>query len=124
MEIRAAVRENRLTDPARIAEADYHPYITRRHLWVAEDADRIVLAFAAFDAEAASVWALFVAPEAQGRGLGRRLLERLVEEARVIALPTLTLETEPGSRAERVYRAAGWSVLGEDKGMLKMRLEL
>jgi GNAT superfamily N-acetyltransferase len=124
IEIRAAVRENRLTDPARIAAPDYLPYITRRHLWLAEDAAGTPIAFAALDADGDSVWALFVAPEAERRGLGRLLLARLVEEARLLALPALTLETEAGSRAESLYRAAGWTVVGGDRGVLKMRLEL
>ena len=121
--IRAAVRENRLADPGSIAAADYAPYLDRGHIWVAEQ-DGEILGFAALGAAAASVWALFVAPEAEGRGAGRLLLDRLVAEARRLLLPALTLETEAGSRAERVYRAAGWSVAARGGGTLAMRLDL
>lgn len=122
--IRAAVRENRLSDPASIAPADYEPYISRGHLWVAEEG-RAVLGFAALEADAASVWALFVDPQAEGRGIGRLLLARLVAEARALGLPALALSTEEGSRAERLYRATGWTAGHEDQqGMLRMRLGL
>jgi GNAT superfamily N-acetyltransferase len=121
-EIRVAVRENRLSDPGSITPADYGSYFARGHLWVAEECGA-VLGFAALDAGAASVWALFVDPEAEGRGIGRLLLERLVAEARALNLPALCLSTEEGSRAERVYRAAGWTEAGRDPdGTLRMGL--
>jgi GNAT superfamily N-acetyltransferase len=124
VEIRAAVRENRLADPCSIAAADYAPYIERGHIWVAGE-EGAIAGFAALDAEAASVWALFVAPEAEGRGAGRLLLDRLVAEARRLGLPALRLTTEAGSRAERLYRAAGWTAMGRDsKETLTMQLEL
>jgi GNAT superfamily N-acetyltransferase len=108
IEIRGAVRENRLSDPGSVTAADYLPYIEAGRCWVAEAEGRVV-GFAALDAEGSSVWALFVAPEAEGRGVGRGLMEALVEEARRRGLSALRLETEAGSRAERFYRAAGWS---------------
>lgn len=122
--IRAAVRENRLSDPDSIAAADYAPYVDggRCWVWVAKGE---VAGFAALDPVAASVWALFVAPGWEGLGGGRALLERLVGEARRLGLAELRLATEPGSRAEHVYRAAGWEAAGEDrKGDRLMRLRL
>ena len=122
--IRAAVRENRPSEPALVAAADYMPFIRESRCWVAEE-DGAVVGFAALDAEEASVWALFVAPGAEGRGFGKELLNRLVEEARRLGLAELRLSTEAGSRAERVYRAAGWTVAGADgKDSLFMRLDL
>jgi GNAT superfamily N-acetyltransferase len=124
VEIRAAVRENRLSDPASIAAADYAPYVADGRCWVWE-ADGEAAGFAALDGEGASVWALFVAPEAQGRGGGRALMERLLEEARRRGLSELRLTTEAGSRAERFYRQSGWEPVGEDgRGARVMRLEL
>jgi GNAT superfamily N-acetyltransferase len=124
MAIRAAVRENRLSDPASIGTADYLEYIRRGHCWACELDGRIA-GFAALDVEAASVWALFVAPGAEGRGVGRSLLERLTGESRRAGLSHLHLETSAGTRAERLYRRAGWEMLGcEPDGVLRMRLEL
>lgn len=123
--IRGSVRENRLSDERSIGPADYLPFIEGGRCWVAEDAGGSLIGFAALDAEAASVWALFVAPEAEGRGAGRALLDRLVDEACARDLTVLQLETEAGSRAERLYRAAGWMPAGADaKGTLLFRLAL
>ena len=111
------------TASSSITAADYEPCIARGQIWVAEEAGA-VLGFAALDAATATVWALSVAREAQGRGAGRLLLDRLVAEARRIGLPALRLETEAGSRAERLYRAAGWTVAGRHgNGTLRMRLK-
>jgi GNAT superfamily N-acetyltransferase len=123
-EIRAAVRENRLADPASIAAADYAPYVADGRCWVWE-ADGEAAGFAALDAEGASVWALFVAPAAEGRGGGRALMERLLGEARRRGLSELRLTTEAGSRAERFYRQSGGEPVGEDgRGARVMRLKL
>lgn len=75
-------------------------------------ANGAVVSLAALDACDASVWALFVAPEAEGQGGGRLLLAHLVAEARRADLARLTLATGPGTRAEHIYRAAGWQVAG------------
>jgi aspartate racemase len=53
---------------------------------------------------------MYVAPEVRGTGVGRRLLERLEQEARALGLARLVLET--GTRqlaALRMYRAAGFT---------------
>jgi len=107
------VRENRLSDPGSIAAPDYEPYIADGRCWIAQD-EGAILGFAALDAAAASVWALFVAPEAEGRGAGRLLLDTLVADARRRGLPALHLTTAQGTRAERLYRAAGWTVAGRE----------
>lgn len=111
IDIRAAVRENRLVGRA-IGAADYRPYVEARLCWVWEATGEIA-GFAALDAKMGSVWALFVDPDAEGRGIGRALLDRLVEEAKRLNLATLTLTTAPGTRAGRIYRAAGWREAGE-----------
>jgi GNAT superfamily N-acetyltransferase len=111
MQIRAAVTQNRLADPGSIGAGDYARFVEAGCCWVA-DAGGHMSGFAALDADTASVWALFVTPDAEGRGIGRALLARLVEEARQRRLRKLTLTTEPGSRAEALYRRAGWAPCG------------
>jgi GNAT superfamily N-acetyltransferase len=123
IEIRAAVRENRL-ERLVIGTEEYRPYVGDGRCWVAEQ-DGTIQGFAALDAEAASVWALFVGPEAEGNGLGRALLDRLILEARQRGLPTLTLETAAGTRAEHVYLQAGWQLISRDPNdTLHLRLSL
>jgi ribosomal protein S18 acetylase RimI-like enzyme len=122
--IRSAVRENRLSDPRSITAPEYEPFIADGRCWVAQD-EAAILGFAALDASSSSVWALFVDPEAEGRGAGRLLLDTLVADARRRALPELHLTTAPATRAERLYRTAGWRVAGrQEDGTLLLRLTL
>lgn len=54
-----------------------------------------------------------VAPGAQGRGLGRALTERLVEEARARAVEVVTLDFRGDNVvAERLYRSLGFVEYG------------
>jgi len=122
--IRGSVRENRLSDPQLASDSAYVPYIASGSMWVAEDASGIV-GFAAIDMATASVWALFVDPPAEGRGIGRALLDTLVDHARAQGLPRLTLQTQADSRAARFYREAGWIERGVgDDGQLRFELDL
>jgi ribosomal protein S18 acetylase RimI-like enzyme len=60
----------------------------------------------------AEVAKLLVRPDAQGRGVGRELLDALEEEARAHGRRTLVLDTVTGSPAQRLYEGAGWTVVG------------
>ena len=51
---------------------------------------------------------LFVVPEARGRGVGRRVLGLVEEEARRLGIRRLFLEVEHGNRAFELYRRAGF----------------
>ena len=123
VEIRAAVLENRLTSMT-IGPDDYRPFVEDGRCWVA-GTDGAVQAFAALDAATATIWALFVDPAYEGRGLGRALVDRLAGEARRRGLTALKLETATGTRAERFYLRAGWKAASrERKGALQMTLSL
>jgi GNAT superfamily N-acetyltransferase len=60
----------------------------------------------------AEVRKLLVHREVRGRGLGRELLAVAEEAAAVAGRTLLLLDTETGSPAERLYRAAGWTGIG------------
>ncbi|MEL6689454.1 MAG: GNAT family N-acetyltransferase [Pseudomonadota bacterium] len=53
---------------------------------------------------------LFIAPEAQGKGVGSRLLSWAMDTARAEALPYLTLVADPN--AEPFYARYGWEIVG------------
>jgi GNAT superfamily N-acetyltransferase len=106
--LRLGVRENRLSDPRRVTEDSYGPHIERGAAWVAETG-RGLAGFAILDVESGTVWALFVAPEAEGLGIGRALHARLLKGAVEHGLTRLSLSTAPGTRAERFYGEAGWT---------------
>ena len=51
---------------------------------------------------------LAVAPQAQGRGIGRRLLQQFVDDAKKNGASRIHLEVREGNDAIRVYEAAGF----------------
>ena len=123
-EVRGRVRENRLSNPRRITEASYRPYVAAGSAWVAET-DAGIVGFAALDAPHGKVWALFVAPEAEGAGIARALHRRMIEWAQEQGLERLSLSTEAGSRAERFYREAGWIKAGlTEAGEVQFEMKL
>jgi GNAT superfamily N-acetyltransferase len=108
--VRLAVRENRLTSSA-ITEKHYAPAIEETGRgWVAVEND-VVLGFAVGNKTTGNIWALFVDPAHEGRGCGSRLHSAMVSWLFEQGLTRLWLGTEPGTRAERFYVAAGWSKL-------------
>ena len=110
--LRMSVRENRLSDPLRVTEADYVPFLAQcRASWVAECEGRLV-GFAIANLEARSVWALFVTPDSERRGVGRALLQRVTDALLQSGPEPISLVTEPGTRAEQLYLAAGWTRVG------------
>ncbi len=106
--IRCAVRENRLSDPRRVTEEDYLPYVEASSIWAAVDPAGKMLGFAAIDRTEASIWALFVDPDAEGTGVGRALHDAMLAWAAEQDLDRLSLFTAAGTRAERFYAKAGW----------------
>jgi GNAT superfamily N-acetyltransferase len=87
------------------------------NLAVEEDGE--VQGFAAGDARDGWIWALFVAPNHEGRGIGRALLPFACTTLRNARYTIATLSTDAGTRAERLYRADGWTETGKNtKGEL------
>jgi GNAT superfamily N-acetyltransferase len=109
--VRAAVRENVLVSTV-ITDADVIEAIevTGRG-WVAEAAGGIV-GFAVGNAQTGNIWALFLDPEFERRGIGRRLHDTMLDWLWAQGLDRLWLSTEPATRAERFYAAAGWRRAG------------
>jgi GNAT superfamily N-acetyltransferase len=62
-------------------------------------------------AHRADVRKLLVHPDARGRGIGRRLMDAVADEARRQGLELLVLDTA-SEHAERIYAAAGWTRVG------------
>ena len=114
--IRLRVRENRLSDPQLIQPADYRPMLTDRGRgWVAE-LDGKLVGFAVADRTRANIWALFVDPAREGRGVGRALHDTMLDWLFSCGVEKAWLGTEPGTRAERFYRAAGWRYVDTERG--------
>lgn len=110
--IRLAVKENRLTTTA-ITEADYRPAIEEHGCgWVVEEGGEVV-GFAVGDKRDGNIWALFVHPSHEGRGHGRQLHDAMVSWLWAQGCERLWLTTDPNTRAQAFYEAAGWRHAGQ-----------
>jgi aminoglycoside 6'-N-acetyltransferase I len=114
--VRVAVRENVLGDPDAITADHYREMIEARGRgWVMHEDGGDIVAFAVADQSRRNIWALFVDPAHERRGLGRRLHDTMVAWLFAQSEDTVWLGTEPGTRAERFYRAAGWREAGRQR---------
>lgn len=122
--IRAAVRENVLRNPGRVTTRDYEEHIDGHgRTWVAE-LDGEIVGFVSADGLKQWLWALFVDPEYEGRGVARALLAVALEWLRERGAASVGLTTEPDTRAERFYRAAGFVALGLEHGEIRFEYAL
>ena len=109
--VRYAVKENTLA-PGRLSNEDL-----RRELedtgrgWVVE-IDGTIEGFAIGNAQSGNIWALFVLPEAEGRGYGTRLHDVMIDWLRQQHVPLLWLTTDQTSRAAGFYEKRGWKRVG------------
>ncbi len=109
--VRVSVKENALSHPDRIRPGDYRAMIRDDGRgWVCES-DGEIVGFAVADLKRANVWALFIAPEHEKRGIGRRLHDTMMDWM-FEAVDLVWLGTAPDSRAEGFYLAAGWKRIG------------
>jgi ribosomal protein S18 acetylase RimI-like enzyme len=124
MAIRHAVRENRLSDPNAVTAADCAAFLDRAEIWVWVE-DGTIQGFSAGDPRNGEIFALFVDPACEGRGIGRALIAMACATLRAAGHGAATLSTQPGTRAERFYRANGWTPAGTNgKGELVFRKPL
>lgn len=107
--IRLAVTENRLRDLTRVTPQKYEEMLGARGKgWVFEDDEGVVVGFGIADALSRSLWALFVRPGSERRGVGRALHEAMVVWLFSLNDRPIWLTTEPHTRAAGFYAAAGW----------------
>lgn len=120
--IRLAVRENRLTSTA-IREEHYVPAIEETGRgWVAVE-DGAVLGFAVGNRNDGNIWALFVDPIHEKRGIGRKLQEAMIAWLFQEGLDRLWLSTDPNTRARKFYEASGWRfvrILSDGEAMYEL----
>jgi GNAT superfamily N-acetyltransferase len=111
-DVRCAVQENRLNTPSLVTPEHYTHYLTVAGKgWLCEVQGRVA-GFAIVDAVEKMVWALFVHPNFEGKGIGRRLQAVMLDWYFAQDDTPLWLSTAPGTRAERFYKAFGWRMDG------------
>ncbi len=87
--------------------------------WVCEIDGRVVGFSYAASADH-SIWALFVLPEFEGRGIGKQLLKLATDWLFEIGAQQAFLSTQANTRADRFYLAQGWQ-RGEMKDAVEVR---
>ncbi|WP_426344429.1 GNAT family N-acetyltransferase [Pseudoduganella sp. R-32] len=106
--IRLAVRENALSNPARVTQQMYEDYLDRLGQgWVCER-EGAVIGFSCAAREDNSIWALFVEPAFEGLGAGKRLLQLATQWLFASGAQSIKLSTAADTRADRFYLAQGW----------------
>lgn len=121
--VRNSVNENMLSNPGLVTDKDVVDFITRRGKgWVCEVDDQIV-GFAIADLQDHNVWALFIQPGFDKKGIGRKLHDDMLRWYFNQTSTTLWLGTTSGTRAEQFYRKAGWTETGtHGKGEIKFEM--
>lgn len=121
--LRHAVKENRLSDPALVPDKDVEEYMTKRgKSWVCET-DKTIVGFAMVDLIENNVWALFVHPDFEAMGIGKKLHQMMMDWYFVHTKEKIWLGTDPTTRAAKFYRMQGWKEVGvHGKGEIKFEM--
>ena len=107
MEVRLSVKENVLSDPRLVTEKDNEEYlIVRGKGWVSE-INNTIIGFAIADLKERNVWALFVTPHQEGKGIGKELHTMMIDWFFNQTKDTIWLTTAAFTRAEKFYKSFG-----------------
>ena len=110
--VRNSVKENTLSNPDLVTDQDCREFITNRGKgWVCEIEKQIV-GFAIADLKDNNIWALFLKPEFEKKGIGRALHQIMLDWYFTQTKNTVWLGTAFNTRAEKFYRKAGWREVG------------
>jgi len=122
--VRHSVRENMLSDPGLVTDKDCAEYLANRGRgWVCESNGEIV-GFAIADLYEDNIWALFVKPDFEKMGIGRKLHDIMMDWYFSQSKEIVWLGTSPDTRAASFYRRAGWKENGlHGKGEIKFEMK-
>lgn len=124
--VRHSVKENILSNPEQVTDNDCEQFLTKRGKgWVCE-IEGIIVGFAIADLKDDNIWALFLRPEFEGRGIGRSLHDLMLDWYFSRGKENVWLGTSPGTRAEKFYRKMGWKetgLYGDDEIKFEMSRE-
>ena len=121
--VRNSVKENPLSNPNLVTDEDCRIFLTERGKgWVCE-VNRQIIGFSIADLRDHNIWALFVQPGFDKKGIGRKLHDIMLDWYFDQTKETVWLGTAPGTRAEVFYRKAGWQETGtHGKGEIKFEM--
>lgn len=114
LNVRNSVNENRLTNPDSVTLEDCLEYITTRGKgWVCE-INNDIIGFSIVDMKKHNIWALFLRPEFEKKGIGKKLHDTMLDWYFKQTKTHVWLGTSPNTRAELFYRTAGWIEVGKN----------
>lgn len=121
--VRNAVKENVLSDPNLVTDEDCKEYLTVRGKgWVCELNNEIA-GFAIVDLKEKNVWALFVRPEDEGKGIGKYLHDLMMSWYFEQTHEKIWLGTGFNTRAVGFYHNLGWIENGKN-GSKEIKFEM
>lgn len=107
-EVRHSVKENVLSDPRKVTREMCVAYLSESGKgWLCEIEGEVV-GFSVASLKDASIWALFVKPSHEGRGIGKKLLQLATDWLFEMSATSITLSTDAHTRADRFYEEQGW----------------
>lgn len=110
--VRNSVSENTLSSPDLVTDDDCKQFLSVRGKgWVCEIDNRIV-GFAIADLKENNIWALFLDPQFEKRGIGQKLHKIMLDWYFAQTKNKVWLGTAFNTRAEYFYRKAGWAEVG------------
>jgi GNAT superfamily N-acetyltransferase len=121
--VRHSVKENVLSNPALVTDKNCEDYITIRGKgWVCE-IDNLVIGFAIADLVENNIWALFLRPEYEGKGIGKKLHDMMLDWYFSKTKEKVWLGTAMNTRAELFYKRHGWREVGKHgRGEIKFEM--
>lgn len=121
--VRNSVTENALSNPNLVTDEDCAEFITQRGKgWVCE-IDNVIVGFAIADLKENNIWALFLNPKFEKRGIGQQLHKTMLDWYFTQTKETVWLGTAFNTRAEQFYRKAGWTETGTN-GPKEIKFEM
>ena len=113
--VRNSVTENTLSNPDLITEKDYIDFITQRGKGWVYEINNTIVGFSIVDLKENNVWALFIHPNYDKKGIGRQLHNIMLDWYFSKTTKNIWLGTTPNTRAETFYRKSGWLEIGTHK---------
>lgn len=110
--VKNSVTENTLSNPNLVTDADCEAFMmVRRKGWVCE-IDNQIVGFVIADLVDYNIWALFLQPGFEKRGIGQNLHNIMLNWYFKQTRDKIWLGTSFNTRAEKFYRKAGWREVG------------
>ena len=110
--VRNSVKENQLSNPNLIPDQLVEEFITKRGKGFVCEIDKKIVGFSIVDFVENNVWALFLLPDFEGKRIGKKLHQLMLDEYFSKTKETIWLSTEANSRAETFYKKQGWKNAG------------